>query len=311
MKKSKGLALIGLWLLLVSPLASHAISGVYAGGPVYQKRDYAIDELKSSGFTHVIVWTIHIEADGSLGFNAEFPLVKDGTYIGDQSYPHFRKDIASLKTGDTSIVRVEFGLSGWGSGTYDNVRDLLACEEKHCGTGKESILYRNFRALREAFPAVDALNNDDEGTYDVGSAVPFHVMLSDVGFKTAIVPYKNKDFWQSFVEGVNSARGGAVDLSYLQVYDGGSANNPCNWDLGLPLVAGLWSREVSPAQLQSRLQNWTESCAIEGGFMWLYDEFNNSPGVVSYADAINAVFGGANPLGKSSRGSAGGSFKSP
>ncbi|MFC6979687.1 hypothetical protein [Microbulbifer taiwanensis] len=158
---------------------------------------------------------------------------------------------------------------------------------------------------------MDALNNDDEGTYDVDSAVPFHVMLSDIGFKTAIVPYKNKDFWQSFVEGVNSARSGAVDLSYLQVYDGGAANNPCNWDLGLPLVAGLWSRDVSTEEVQSRMQDWAGACGIEGGFMWLYDEFDNSPGVASYADAINLVFASASPRGKSSPGEIGGAFSSP
>lgn len=295
MKKSKKLSLFGLCLLLLAPLVSHAISGVYGGGPIYKNREYAIGELKASGFSHVIVWTIHIEADGSLGFNGEFPLVKDGAYIGDQYYPDFRDDIASLKTGETSITRVEFGLSGWGSGTYDNVRDLLSCTGSHCGTGTDSILFRNFQALRNAFPAVDALNNDDEGTYHLDSAVPFHIMLSDIGFNTAVVPYQNKSFWQSFVDRVNSARSGAVDLSYLQVYAGGAGNNPCNWDLGLPLIAGLWSRDVSPSEVQSRMQGWKDTCGIDGGFMWLYDDFDNSPLVAQYADAINTVFDDANP----------------
>ncbi len=287
--------LLGLCMLLCSPWLSYGVSGVYGGGPVYKHRDYAISELKNSGFTHVIVWTIHIEADGSLGFNGEFPLVKNGSYIGDQYYPNFREDIASLKSGATSITRVEFGLSGWGSGTYNNVRDLLSCNESYCGTGSNSILYRNFLALKNAFPGVDALNNDDEGTYDLNSAVPFHIMLSDIGFKTAVVPYTNKSFWQSFINQVNAARSGAVDLSYLQVYAGGAGNNPCNWDLGLPLIAGLWSKDDSPSEVQSRMQNWKNNCGIDGGFMWLYDDFDNSPLVAQYANAINSVFDATTP----------------
>ena len=124
-----------LLLSLLFSSVTFADSGVYAGGPLYYSRDVSINELKTSGFTNVVVWTIHIEQDGSLGFNGEFPLVRDGIYIGDNSYPEFRNDIASLKTGNTSITRVEFGLSAAGSGTYQAVRDLLSCSQSHCGTG--------------------------------------------------------------------------------------------------------------------------------------------------------------------------------
>jgi hypothetical protein len=174
---------------LLSSLAVFAESGVYGGGPIYKGTSYSIGELKASGFTNVIVWTIHIESDGSLGFNGEFPLVEDGSYIGDSHYPNFRSEISSLKEGYTSVNRVELGLSGYGSGTYNNVRDLLACDQSHCGTGQNSILYKNFYALKNAFPTIDAVNNDDESTYHIDSAVKFHIMLSDLGFKTAIVPY--------------------------------------------------------------------------------------------------------------------------
>ncbi|WP_281557881.1 discoidin domain-containing protein [Thalassomonas sp. RHCl1] len=301
MKISALLPLLLVGVSLATSVNARAGSGVYAGGPLYQHPEYAVDELKSSGFTHVIAWTIHIESDGSLGFNGEFPLVSNGVYIGDNTYPNFRNEIASLKTGQTSISRVEMGLSGAGSGTYDNVRDLLSCNQSHCGTGPSSILYRNFLALKTAFPSVDALNNDDEGTYDLSSAAEFHIMLADLGFKTAIVPYTYKSFWQSFVSQVNQAHPGAVDLLYMQGYAGGAFNNPCSWDLGLPVYAGLWSRDDSPAEVQSQMQSWQDSCPdiIRGGFMWLYDDFDNSTQVAAYAAAINHVFDGnsGNPGG--------------
>ncbi|GLS24711.1 hypothetical protein GCM10007877_04250 [Marinibactrum halimedae] len=274
-----------------------AVSGIYAGGPVYRERGYAINELKNSGFTNLVVWTIHIESDGSLGFNGEFPLVEDGVYIGDQTHPNFRSDIASLKTGNTSITRVEFGLSAAGSGTYDAVRDLLNCQNGRCQTDPSSILYRNFQALKEAFPSVDAVNNDDESEYHVESAAAFHIMLADIGFKTAIVPYTRQSFWRSFVNEVNGARPGTVDALYLQNYAGGSGNNPCSWDLGIPVYPGLWSRNDSPSRVESRMRDWNNRCGsvVEGGFMWLYDDFDNSPSVAQYAQAINNVFGSTPP----------------
>ena len=67
-----------LVLIIVNvPLVAQP-SAIYAGGPVYRGRDFAIGELRNSGFSTLIVWTIHIEADGDLGFNGEFPLVRNG-----------------------------------------------------------------------------------------------------------------------------------------------------------------------------------------------------------------------------------------
>lgn len=297
MKKSSLFHILAGAVCLFASTVTMATSGVYAGGPVYNARNYSINELKTSGFTNLVVWTIHVESDGSLGFNGEFPLVANGAYIGAATYPDFQADIASLKGGTSSIARLEFGLSAAGSGTYANVRNLLQCSQNHCGTGPSSILYRNFQALKATFPTVDALNNDDESTYHVSSAAPFHIMLADIGFKTAIVPYTNKSFWQAFVSQVNSARPGSVDALYLQAYAGGSGNNPCSWNLGLPVYPGLWSRDDTPAQVQSQMQSWKNSCSTvtQGGFMWLYDDFDNGPRVAQYATAINNVFSSTTP----------------
>lgn len=278
---------------LVSSFQSLASSGVYAGGPVYNNNQSSINELKSSQFSNLIVWTIHIAENGDLNYNAEFPLVSDGKYIGDQKYPDFKKDMANLKSYPSTITRLEIGLSGYGSKTFDNVKSLINCRARFCGTGPDSILYKNFKALKEAFPTVDALNNDDEDTYDLASSVKFHIMLADLGFKSAIVPYMKKTFWHELVKQVNSARPKAIDILYLQVYAGGAKNKPCEWDLGLPVHVGLWSKDYQPKPLQDKMQTWQSQCpnVVKGGFMWLYDDFDNSPRVNGYAQAINNVFG--------------------
>jgi hypothetical protein len=274
-------------IITIGSNALLAQSGIYAGGPVYKNRNYSISELKNSGFTHVIVWTIHIDASGNLNFNAEFPLVQNGSYIGANTYPNFAADIATLKQAPTSITRVEFCLSAWGSSTFTNIKNLIASQ----GTGSSSILYRNFQVLKNTFPSVDAIGFDDESTYDVNSATAFAVMLGGLGFKVSLVPYTAASFWTSVATNTNNQRAGTVDRIDLQCYSGGAGNNPCSWNFGsIPVYAGLWDAEKTTSQVQSQLTTWKNQCNIRGGFMWLYDDFDNSSLTAQYAAAINNVF---------------------
>lgn len=266
-----------------------ANSGLYAGGPVYKNRNYSISELKGSGYTCLVVWTIHIDASGNLNFNAEFPLVQNGAYTGASAYPNFASDIASLKTAPTTITRLEFCLSAWGSSTFANIRNLVNSQ----GTGPASILYRNFQAIKNTFPAVDAIGFDDESTYDVSTATAFAVMLGGLGFKVSLVPYTAASFWTGVATNTNNQRPGTVDRVDLQCYAGGAGNNPCNWNFGsIPVYAGLWDQEKTTSQVQSQLTTWKNNCGIDGGFMWLYDDFDNTTGTEAYAAAINNAFSG-------------------
>lgn len=259
--------------------------GVFGGGPIYQKRETSIPDLKSSGFTHVVVWTIHIDENGNLNFNGEFPLVKDGVYIGADKYPNFASDIASLKTGTTSVVRVEFGLSAAGSGTFANIKSLVASD----GTSSKSILYKNFQALKRAIPAVDAMNFDDESTYDVASSVDFGVMLGNLGYKITLCPYTQSDYWSSVASKTNARKPGTVDLVMLQCYDGGAGNNPCKWNIfgDIPVYGSFWGGSTS--DITSKMRSWKTTCGTNGAFMWIYDEMVNTPGkAAGYASAIKA-----------------------
>ncbi len=274
-------------LMVISTQLMGQESAIYAGGPIYNNRNSSINELRNSGYTTVIVWTIHIEANGDLGFNGEFPLVKNGVYVGGQSYPNFPNDVARLKVAPTSINRVEFGLSSAGSGTFTAVRNFYNSE----GFGPGTTLYKNFAALKAAIPAIDAFNNDDESTYHVASAVAFTKMLAGLGFKNAIVPYTRSSFWSALVSQVNATYPGNIDRNYLQCYAGGGGNNPCSssWDFGIPVYPGLWggSGQSSVGAVESRMNTWQNSCGITGGFMWIYDDFDNSSAVAAYAAAIN------------------------
>lgn len=289
MKIIKNLILF-ICLGLLLNIAIFAQSGIFVGGPSYYNPDFAIDELKNSGFTTVIIWTIHINDIGELNFNGEFLVCKDGEYVGNQKYPDFPKDMALLKTAPTSINRLEVGLSAWGSSTFSNIKSLVESE----GTGENSILYKNFKALKETIPAFDAINFDDESTYDEPSSTQFAIMLADLGFKVTLVPYTASTYWKDLAKNTNAQRPGAVDLVYLQCYAGGSGNSPCDWNAyfdGIPVYPGLWGSQTGATTVQSAMQGYNNDCSSEGGFIWIYDEVKNSVKVEELAEAVNNSFG--------------------
>ena len=58
---------------------------------------------------------------------------------------------------------------------------------------------------------VDAINNDDEGTYDIESTVAFSRMLADMGFKTTASPYmRMNSHWKPVVDSIHKTHPGAV-----------------------------------------------------------------------------------------------------
>jgi hypothetical protein len=264
-------------------------SAVFGGGPFYEDGQTVIDTLRSSGFTTVIIWTIHVRADsGDLWFNDHL-VAAGGKYVGDPDWPARLK---RLKQQPTSVNRIELGLGSAGPDDWGVVDALIKAQ----GTGPTSILYRNFAALKAATGA-DAINNDDEAHYDLASTTAFARMAGRLGYKFTFAPYTNVTFWKK----LKASLGSQVDLVYLQAYAGGTGNNPATWSsqLGMPVDPGLWSRNGtncaagdSPASVHSKMSAWHRSAGISGGFMWLYDDMKKcaSKGTAAdYAKAINTA----------------------
>lgn len=269
---------------------SCGVSAIYGGGPFYQTPSVTIPEIRTSGFTTAIIWTIHIDTSGNFNYNAEFPIVANGQYIGHNTHPDFPRNVALLKTPPTSVRRIEVGLSAWGSSTFQNIKKLITAN----GTGPTTMLYKNFKALKDSIPDIDAINFDDESTYDVTTSVQLAVMLGGLGYKVALCPYTNATYWKGVASQTNSQRPGTVDAVFLQCYDGGAANTPCSatWDFsGIPVYPGLWDTNHAPSSVQTKMTGWKNQCNITGGFMWLYDDFKNTPKTQQYANAINAALG--------------------
>ena len=264
--------------------ASAATSGVFGGGPFYNNAGNNINEIKSSGFMEVVVWNIQVHSNGDLNFNGEFPLCSNGSYVGGQTHPDFAGNMASLKQG--SVKRITFSVGSSNVGDFQDIRDLINSQ----GTGSGSILYKNFQALKNAIPSLDAIDLDDENCYDQSTMVQFCVMLGNLGYVVALDPYTNSGFWTTVASQVNSQRGGTIDAIHLQCYSGGSGNSPCSWNFGgIPVYPGVDSQSNNPGGVQTKMTNWKNQCGISGGWMWLYDGFIG--GAASYAAAINNGIG--------------------
>lgn len=268
--------------------AAASVTGVFGGGPFYNNATNNINELKNAGFSEVIVWNIQVRSNGDLNFNGEFPVCSNGSYVGGSTHPDFASNMATLKTG--CVTRVTFSIGSSNIGDFQDIRDLVNSQ----GTGSTSILYKNFLALKQAIPALDAIDLDDENCYDTSTMVKFCVMLADLGYNVALDPYTNSAFWTGVASQVNSQRPGAIDSIHLQCYDGGGGNNPCSWNFnGIPVYPGMWTNGNSPASVQTQMTNWKNQCGIKGGWMWLYDSFVGSSS--QWAAAINNGIGGQLP----------------
>lgn len=273
-------------LFMLSTALSWAQSGIYVGGHFRRDSTVTVPALKNSGFTYVILFNVTVETNGDLTMDKAL-LCSNGEYTFGSRHPNYVADVTALRSGMSSVMRVENCIGGWLNKSYDNIKALVKAQ----GTGEQSILYRNFKALKEAIPAIGAFNNDDEHTYDVETATAFHVMLYDLGFKTSIAPYTNKNFWQSLVNSVNGQRPGAIDRIDLQCYDGGAGNNPNDWVLSqdIPMHAGMLHFN-STATIKTQMNYWKENTPVKGGFLWVYNA--NDFNLKNYAKAITDVFGG-------------------
>src|SRR5947209_13515075 len=125
-------------------------AGVYGGGPLYSGGTSLIDELRASGMTSIVAWSVHVNENGDLYLNDTL-IVSDGKYVGDPDWP---ETFAGLKGQPTSVERVLFSVGAGGVEDFHHIQALIASQ----GTGPDSILYRNFSELRSIIPIIDGID---------------------------------------------------------------------------------------------------------------------------------------------------------
>jgi hypothetical protein len=284
-------AAIFLFLFLTVAFSGEAASaqtgytGIFGGGPFYKNAAANITEIENSGFTEAIVWSVEVSSTGDLNFNGEFPLTSGGVYVGNQTHPDFATNMALLKQG--TVKRVTFSIGSSNFGDWQDITNLVNTQ----GTGPTSILYKDFQALKTAIPALDAIDFDDENSFNSPTTISFGVMLGQLGYHVMPDAFDDSSYWTGVVSGINAQLPGTADGVHLQAYAGGSGNNPCvGWNFGtVPVFPGLWDADDTPSQVQSIMTGWHNQCGITGGFMWLYDDFVGTGLAAQYASAINTA----------------------
>ena len=264
---------------------------IYGFRPFYTGGQPVIDDLKNSGFTTVIQASVFVLPEGDLVFHGHDlcdTIIKDGQYKGRSEWPGLLYD---LKKSPTSVNRLLFTLaSGDGEfhGTYRNIKSLI----KKQGTGKNSILYKNFKALKDAIPAIDGIDLDYEGEengiYYRTPIIKFSPMLHTLGYEVTFCPFQKPCFWVDCLHTLNSETPGLVTRFHVQCYTG-CYPQPKTWikhiqkkmgscfDAQGFVFPGICCRHgdyckngLCPEGISTKFAAWKED-GIQGGFIWLYD----------------------------------------
>jgi hypothetical protein len=283
--------LFGLGAGSAASAATTGYVGILGGGPLYKGVQANIKELKNSGFNELIVWSVEVNSTGDLNLNGEFPLTKAGAYIGGQTHAQFPLDLAHIKQGTVKRVTLSVGSSNFGD--WEDIKSLVDAQ----GTSPDSILYKDFAAIKKALP-VDAIDFDDENSYDAPSTTKFAVMLGNLGYKVTINPYTNNDYWIALVKEINKELPGTVDAVHLQSFAGGYGNTPCyGWNFGsVPVFAGISDQSsappyFTPMQTKAVFTRLHAKCGVSGGWVWIFDQIAETGQVYKYAHAISSGVG--------------------
>jgi fructan beta-fructosidase len=254
------------------------------GNDYFQFTTPSLAFSKASGFTTLIAFAMHVDADGTLEIGGG-PVCSNGVYVGPTNWPAL---VTAVKTPPTTVTRYEVCIGGWLDTSFDNIKALVAAQ----GAGPASILYRNFQALKNAVPGIDAINDDDEQTYHLASSAAFANMLGGLGYKFTTAPYSHQTFWVNLNNSITNC-----DFIYLQCYAGGAGNDPVQWNAafgnGTKVIAGQESNTSSPATFR----NWYLQTGAAGGFYYpdvLFGSTYWSAAIIQAGGAVPAAPTGVN-----------------
>ena len=251
------------------------------GNDYYQFTNPSMAFDKTSGFTTMIMFGIHVNSDGTLTAGGA-TIVTNGIYVGASNWGSL---VSTLKTPPTTVNRYEVLIGGWEDTSYNNIEGLVNSQ----GSGPGSILYKNFAALKNAVPGIDAINDDDELTYDLSSSTSFANMLWALGYKFTLVPYTYQSFWVQLKHNITNC-----DYVYLQCYEGGAGNDPGNWNAAFGGTSGysLSGFHVIPGQESNTANptNWTDwylETGGQGGFYYPDVVFNTTNWSAAILDSVS------------------------
>ena len=192
------------------------VNAVFGGGPFVTGNKPVANMIKNSDFNTLMIWSVHVDEKTCDLWLNDILVVQNGKLA-----PGFKTATwDAFKNDCPNITRIEISVSAWGTKDFEKIKNIIQRD----GTGKDTLLYRNFKCLVDATGA-DAVNFDDESLYEVKPMADFAKMCIDMGCKITFCPYSSMDFWYELYLAVGKEH---VDRIYVQFYDGGAGNNVIN-----------------------------------------------------------------------------------
>ena len=249
---------------------------LYAWGLFLEKysaglsNDAQVQQVTGSGFTTVILWTLHVRPNGDLVYNDPAAdgkgIVNGGGF--NPAYTYLVDLVRALKRPGSSVTRVVFGIGSGGKDVKDftNIFNLIQ-------QGRLDVLQRNFEVLAQAL-GIDGFDLDNEDQLPGFPKPPdlprpdqlavaermatFTLMLHKIRPTVTYGVYTDLYFWLECLRRVylGNTNRQAVGWMNLQCYAGGEYNDPAAWvdalrksttPLGIPspaafVVPGYWVR---------------------------------------------------------------------
>ncbi|HEY0141779.1 MAG TPA: hypothetical protein VGF48_12850 [Thermoanaerobaculia bacterium] len=264
------------------------------GRDLPQLNQSQLSSIQQSGFTTVILWTLHVDPDGTLVYN-DTVIVRDGIFANTFNY--LQPLVQQLKAEGSTVKNVLFCIGDAG-GDFQNIQTLLATPQ-----GKLT-LERNFSALSTAL-SIDGYDFDDEDLYsaDVDTQLT-NILRANNKMIITYCPYMSQNVWNDALKEVWGELAGMVGQPVrwwnLQCYSGGAGNDPLLWAQGLPenvgitdrygfIVPGYDASVDSVDRIQQHFLRFAGS-GINGGFIWGSTSVFDSPNTP--ADYANAIING-------------------
>jgi len=192
------------------------ISGAFAFGG-----QPAVNDLLAAGYSTLIVWSVHVHANGDLILN-DTQIVSNGVY--KEAWPfNLPARLAQLRKAGAEII---FSVGAGENDDFTNIGNLLG--GKPGGPG--NIIYENFLALKQAMVAgggdIDAIDFDNEDNMSASLMINFGITLANAGYKhVTFCPWTSQTVWYNTMKGLIASQGSQfVNAIHLQCYSGGSGN---------------------------------------------------------------------------------------
>jgi hypothetical protein len=257
------------------------------GRGIYPGDDTTYANLRSSGFTTVILSSFYIHTNGDVysGDDHKNPIIHDGQFVGDREW---LKRVASLRQQPSSVTRIEILLEGrWYNqppNTYDFIQDWYDAARTVpgivTGTDAGSTLYNICKIFKEEI-GVDAVCIDDESVYNSESIAQLGEAIGKLNMHMTLCPFRKTEYWKDVI---CRSKAGLIDAIYLQCYDGGRNNVPGIWknklETDIPvypifLCRGAFSscsavhNAKTPADIKSEMLRFKKDYpAMSGGAIW-------------------------------------------